>query len=170
MRPLGSDDGLPEGPTRWERYTRDDAFQALRITPKGWDRQTGVVERPDQFAFFVTLEKKEKAESLQYEDEFLSPTEFQWQSQNRTARDSARGARYEEQPESGIPVHLFVRARAKTGSQTNPFIYVGPLTLLRWQGDKPITIWWRLEEAVPEELWEELGVPGADRPDSGDPS
>ena len=28
------------------------------------------------------------------------------------------------------------------------------------EGEKPITVWWRLEEEVPERLWEELGVGG----------
>lgn len=159
MGPLAKDDVLPDGPTRWHRYTRDEGFKALGIEPKGWDRQQGVVERPDQLAFFVTLDKTGKAETHQYEDRFVSPTEFQWQSQNSRTRSSDRGQRYLRQEQDSLPVHLFVRHRSKTGSKTNPFLYVGQLRFLRWEGDKPITIWWELEQEVPRELRSELGVP-----------
>lgn len=160
MGPLSHDDVLPDGPVRWHRYTRDEAFKALGINPKGREPQQGVVERPDQFVFFVTLDKTGKAESHQYEDRFESPTQFHWQSQNRTTRSSARGQRYLQQEQDSLPVHLFVRHRAKTGNKTSPFLYVGQLRFLRWEGDKPITIWWGLEEEVPERLKGELGVPG----------
>ncbi len=148
-----------DGPVKWDRYMRADAFEALRIEPKGQEAQHGVVYRPDQLVFFVTLDKSKQQESLQYKDEFVSPQEFQWQSQNQTSQMSDRGKRFESQRESGLPIHLFVRKESKTGGKTNPFIYIGKLTFLRWEGNKPITIWWELEESVPQELWQELDVP-----------
>jgi hypothetical protein len=48
----------------------------------------------------------------------------------------------------------------EVGGKTSPFVYCGRLGFERWEGEKPITVWWRLERAVPRELWRELGVPG----------
>ena len=58
---------------------------------KGREAQSGVVERPGLILLFVTLDKTDMQVEHRYEDAFLSPTEFRWQSQNRTARDSTMG-------------------------------------------------------------------------------
>jgi hypothetical protein len=94
----------------------------------------------------------ETPEEHRYEDAFLSPTEFRWQSQNRTARDSAMGQKLKNHRAEGTHVHLFVRPTAKVGGKTQPFIYCGELEFERWEGDKPITVWWRLNPGVPSEL------------------
>jgi len=44
------------------------------------------------------------------------------------------------------------------GSKAQPFIYCGPLTFERWEGEKPITVWWKLGTAVPGEMRGELRV------------
>jgi hypothetical protein len=49
---------------------------------------------------------------FQYKDHFLSPTEFEWQSQNRTSQGSA-GQDIQKHVERGIAVHLFVRAASR---------------------------------------------------------
>ena len=60
----------------------------------------------------------------------------------------------------GIDVLLFVRPRSKTREgKAAPFTYCGPVDFVSWDGDRPITVKWRLREAVPERLWEELRVP-----------
>ncbi|HEU5117847.1 MAG TPA: DUF3427 domain-containing protein, partial [Isosphaeraceae bacterium] len=61
--------------------------------------------------------------------------------------------------ERGIAVHLFVRGQAKVNGKTQPFIYCGALEFERWEGEKPITVWWRLRQPVPEHLRAELDVP-----------
>lgn len=162
VRPVAADDVLPDGPTLWERYTRAEAFKAVGIEPKGWDKQQGVVERPDQFVFFVTLDKTGRDEAIQFDDRFLSATEFQWESQNRDKRESDRGQRFLNQEHDGLPIHLFVRRKQKTGSKTHPFFYAGKLQFVRWEGDNPIRIWWMLEEAVPARLVGELKVGAED--------
>ncbi len=43
---------------------------------------------------------------------------------------------------------------------TQPFLYAGTLEFQRWEGEKPITVWGRMEEAVPEGVWGELRVGG----------
>jgi hypothetical protein len=58
-----------------------------------------------------------------------------------------------------IGVHLFVRATAKQAGKTLGFVYAGPLRFLSWEGDKPITVRWKLAEPVPAPLRHELSVP-----------
>lgn len=41
------------------------------------------------------------------------------------------------------------------------FVDLGTLDFQRWEGEKPITVWWRLREAVPESLHPALGIPAA---------
>ncbi len=48
---------------------------------------------------------------------------------------------------------------AKVGGRTQPFLYAGPLEFQRWDGDKPITVWWKLNSAVPRELKDSLRLP-----------
>jgi hypothetical protein len=108
----------------------------------------------------VTLEKAGMAEEHRYADRFLSATEFQWQSQNRTRRASEAGRRLAGHAANGTAVHLFVRQMAKLGGVTQAFVYAGRLRFERWEGDKPITVWWRLESAVPAELRGALRILG----------
>ena len=107
---------------------------------------------------FVTLDKKEKPETQRYNDGFETPSTFRWQSQNRTAMNSPAGRRIEAHKALGISVHLFVRAKAKIGGVTAPFSYCGPVTFRRWEGERPISVWWDLEEPVPEQLWKGFGI------------
>ena len=147
------------GPHLWSRYARSDVPKLFGITLSSFDQQMGVVERPGVTLLFVTLEKKDKPEKQRFEDVFLSATEFHWQSQNRTKQGSDAGRRLQEHEARNIAVHLFVRANAKANGRTQPFVYCGPLKFERWEGDKPITVWWKLSAPVPEELRRELKVP-----------
>jgi Domain of unknown function (DUF3427) len=111
---------------------------------------------------FMTLDKKEKPEAHRYNDGFESPLVFRWQSQNRTAMASPAGYRIEAHQELGISVHLFVRPKAKIRSVTEPFLYCGPITFRRWEGENPISVWWALDEPIPQRLHKMLGL--ADQP------
>lgn len=127
---------------------------------QGFEAQTGVVERDGLMLLFVTLDKKEQPEAHRYNDGFETPSTFRWQSQNRTAMASPGGRRIEGHQALGISVHLFVRRKAKVGGVTEPFLYCGPLTFQRWEGEKPISVWWDLVDPVPERLWQGLGIAG----------
>lgn len=147
-----------KGPVRWQRYTREEAAAAVGIKLVGWEPQSGIVRRPDSLTLFVTLDKAKLEEAYQYRDQFLSSGEFQWQSQNRNTQASDLGQDVLHHDERGINVHLFVRAQQKRNGSTLPFLYCGTLRFQRWEGEKPITVWWNLEEPVPNRLWQELGI------------
>jgi superfamily II DNA or RNA helicase/HKD family nuclease/diadenosine tetraphosphate (Ap4A) HIT family hydrolase len=158
MRPAGEDEVSPEGPEPWSLYSRETGLRALNLKLRTqWERQSGIVERSDRLVFFVTLDKGQHAEEYQYEDRFLSRTEFQWQSQNRTRQESALGQQIRQHRENGTTVHLFVRKKAKIRGKTQDFYYAGELEFQRWEGETPITVWWRLKGEMPERVLGELG-------------
>ena len=80
--------------------------------------------------------------------------EFEWQSQNRTARESADGQDIKNHVERDIAVHLFVRAQKKRpGGGSAPFVYCGDVRFKSWQGERPITVSWQLSVPVPDHIW-----------------
>jgi hypothetical protein len=146
---------------RWRSpRARGVAFQvAGGFELKGFEAQEGIVTRPGLILLFVALDKSGKPEEHRYEDVFLSPTEFRWQSQNRTARDSKMRRMIQNHRAESTHVHLFVRPATKVAGKTQPFTYCGELEFQRWEGDKPITVWWKLRAPVPPTSRAALRVP-----------
>ncbi|MEP6494796.1 MAG: DUF3427 domain-containing protein [bacterium] len=157
LEPLG-ERSSSSGPELWKAYKRSDIAERLGVKLVGREPQSGIVTRPKLIVLFVTIDKSGMAEEHRYQDQFVSPNEFQWQSQNRTAQSSEFAQRLRDHVNLGIRVHLCVRARAKVNGVTMPFVYCGELAFVRWEGEKPITVWWRLRSAVPANLREKLGI------------
>jgi superfamily II DNA or RNA helicase/HKD family nuclease len=157
MSPTGA--GV-QTPVLWKAYSREQipGLFDLEFNASVW--QQGFVRRGDRTFLLVTLDKSTAADEHKYKDEFLSATDFQWQSQNQTAQESAAGQSIKEHVARGIEVLLFVRPRSKTkDSKAMPFVYCGAVDFMSWDGNKPITVHWRLREAVPDRLHGELKVP-----------
>ena len=55
-------------------------------------------------------------------------------------------------------VHLFIRLTGKVAGKTQAFIYCGELEFEQWEGDRPITVWWRLSTPLPERLRKPLKI------------
>jgi len=147
-------------PTVWKAYAREQipALFGLPFNASIW--QQGFVRRDKLTFLLVTLDRSTPEQEHNYLHHFESPTDFQWQSQNRTAQASEHGQSIRDHRTLGIDVLLFVRPRSKTREgKAAPFTYCGPVDFVSWDGDQPITVKWRLREAVPERLWEELRVP-----------
>lgn len=117
-------------------------------------------DRPKHVFLLVTLDKEQMLEGHKYADRFLGPDRFEWQSQNRTSREDARGALLRNHAARDVPVHLFVRPNKRgANNAAAAFVYCGPVQFESWEGDKPITIRWKLEEPVPQRLRAFLNVP-----------
>ena len=112
----------------------------------------------------MTLNKDDFDAAFQYKDRFLSSTEFQWQSQNATGQGTPRGQLYMHHKQHAVQVHLFVRPTAKEAGKAARFFYCGDVEFIRWEGEKPITIWWRLNDTLPTHLHERMGVNSPDTP------
>ena len=98
--------------------------------------------------------------NFQYGDHFLSSDLFQWQSQNRTKQESKHGSLIREHFATGVRVQLFVRAeKTLAGGGAAPFVYCGPVTFVDWEGEKPITVRWRLDQPLTERLATEFDAP-----------
>jgi superfamily II DNA or RNA helicase/diadenosine tetraphosphate (Ap4A) HIT family hydrolase len=158
LRPIGRREGQLQ---LWRAYAREEIppLFGLEFSTAIWN--VGYVRRNGHIFLLTTLDKAGHGSEFQYRDHFISPTEFEWQSQNRTTQASADGQDIRHHAQRGIPVHLFVRAQKKLpGGGSAPFVYCGDVAFVDWHGDRPITVKWRLPEAVPERLRGELRVPG----------
>jgi superfamily II DNA or RNA helicase/HKD family nuclease len=143
----------------WERYSRDAIAPAFGLTFSQAIWNAGFIVQDPEIFLLVTLAKADMNTEHRYVDHFESDHEFAWQSQNRTTRASKHGQILSNHRIQGKRVHLFVRPTKKTGSKPTAFIYCGEVDFVSWEGDAPISIKWKLREAVPPSLHSVLGVP-----------
>jgi hypothetical protein len=153
-----SSSGKPE---LWHEYDRLEIPElfGLQLNTGSWN-QGFVVKDRDVF-LLVTLDKDDLQEGHKYRDRFLSPTIIEWQSQNRTRRDSAHGELLLDHAKQAVAVHLFVRCSKKRSGRPSGFIYCGEVAFVDWEGDEPATIRSRLSEPLPQRLQELFGVEGS---------
>lgn len=133
------------------------------LTAVGWlsaERRTpfqsGVLALQDRKVelLFVTLDKREGYhERIAYHDYAISTERFHWQSQNSAGPGTVAGRRYLESPINGWGFQLFVR-RAKG----EPYRACGPVTLERSEGEKPMTIYWKLAVPLPLPMFQEFSI------------
>ena len=158
---------LPAWPRALElhcSYRREEILAALgRWT---WDRapdmREGVLHLPQQGldAFFVTVNKPEKAfkESTRYDDYAMSSTLFHWQSQSTTSVGSPTGQRYIGHAALGHTILLFARIEQDADDgRAEPFLFLGPVTHVDHEGDRPISITWRLHVPMPPQFLLDAG-------------
>jgi hypothetical protein len=69
-----------------------------------------------------------------------------------TMKSNSYGLRVRNHRERVEAVHLFVRRHRKLNGGSAPFVYCGGVEFKDWHGEGPITVRWRLKEAVPERL------------------
>ena len=94
----------------------------------------------------VTLEKGDVAhEHLRYKDFPISEALFHWQSQAGTRQADATGKRHLQPVEQRVTPLLFVRETKKDArGVTSAFRFLGPVVPERAQGERPISIEWKL--------------------------
>jgi len=140
------------------RYSRREILTAF-----GWytaekrpPSQSGTLalqERKTEL-FFVTLDKSSGFhDRIAYRDHAISPDRFHWQSQNSAGSGTVAGRRYIESPRNGWSFQLFVRSRP-----TDPFYALGSATIESWEGEKPMSIVWKLTVPMPPRLFEEFSI------------
>ena len=141
------------------RYSRNEALAAFGMENLNGTFSSGVRWVPGDRAdiFFVTLVKSEAhfSPTTMYADHAISPTVFQWESQSTTAERSPTGQRYVNHRDVGSSVHLFVR-ETKTADGTlgtPPYLYAGPMSYLSHTGERPMRILWKLDHALPADLF-----------------
>jgi superfamily II DNA or RNA helicase len=146
-------------PELWRQYPREQIPRifGLPYSPPVW--RQGFIFKDNRVFLLVTLDKSDKQQEHKYEDRFLTSDRFQWQSQNRQHRAGQIEQKVARHSELGITVHLFVRKASKVDGRAAPFLYCGECEFLNWEGDRPITVQWRLKEPLPERWRTVLGAP-----------
>jgi hypothetical protein len=70
----------------------------------------------------------------------------------------AKGQRILKHAEQGRTIHLFVRYHGKSAAgKAEDFTYCGTVRTLRYEGERPIRVWFALDEPLPEGLWRVWG-------------
>ncbi|MBT9553342.1 MAG: DUF3427 domain-containing protein [Hydrogenophaga sp.] len=129
---------------RWLTASRRVPFQAGTLSLLS--RQTELL--------FVTLDKSEGYhDRIAYHDYAISAERFHWQSQNSAGPDTPGGRRYLESATNGWQFQLFVRPR-----KGEAYRACGPVTLESAEGDRPMSIVWKLETPLPARLFREFSV------------
>ncbi|MBI4622740.1 MAG: DUF3427 domain-containing protein [Verrucomicrobia bacterium] len=133
------------------------------LTAVGWltaERRTpfqaGVLALHDRKVelLFVTLDKSEGYhDRIAYHDYAISAERFHWQSQNSAGPETPGGKRYLGSASNGWSFQLFVRR-----SKGEPYRTCGPVVLDKAEGEKPMSIVWKLAVPLPVRLFQEFSV------------
>jgi superfamily II DNA or RNA helicase/HKD family nuclease len=124
------------------------------LTAVGWLRadrrvpfQAGTLTLPQRRCelLFVTLDKSEGYhDRIAYRDYAISTERFHWQTQHTASPDTPAGRRYLDSASNRWQFQLFVRTAKGT-----PYLACGPVTLLRAEGERPMSITWALQVPLP---------------------
>lgn len=111
----------------------------------------------NHYFLFIDLHKDEDIEeAINYNDKFISPEQFQWESPNSTTSTSNRGKDLTQSEQRGKTIHLFVRKFKTVNRVTQKYTYIGTAKSRSYKNEKPIEIQYTLDYPVPLDLYEEF--------------
>ncbi|MCA8949149.1 MAG: DUF3427 domain-containing protein [Planctomycetes bacterium] len=146
----------PASPLRVHaRYSRIEILAAFGIGDRAkvapW--QTGVYwakeEGADLLAFTLDKTSGQFSPTTRYRDYAISRKLIHWESQSATRANSKTGRRYQEHVKLGTSVMLFARLRASDRA----FWFLGPATYEGHESERPMAVTWRVEHALPADLF-----------------
>ena len=119
----------------------------------------GVIPVKDQriYIHLVTFRKEDRdfAPTTRYKDYLISRDVLHWESQAGTTQNSKTGQNYLNFSTRGYKILFFARLEKREDKETSPFIFLGPAAeLISYDGNRPISMVWRLEFDAPAELFE----------------
>jgi superfamily II DNA or RNA helicase/HKD family nuclease len=141
------------------RYSLAELLAAFGVQKPSTSRGAGVKWIPEERAdvFWFNLRKTEKhfSPTTMYADRAISPTLFQWESQNASTAARGAGERYVHHQERGSTVHLFFRETKEADGDLGapPYLYAGPATYVSHTGDRPMRIIWKLHHDLPADIF-----------------
>lgn len=145
-------------------YSLAELLAAFGVPNPSTSRGAGVKWIADEKAdvFWLNLRKTEKhfSPTTMYADRAISPSLFQWESQNSTVAARGAGDRYVHHAERGSSVHLFFRASKDSDGALGapPYLYAGPATYVSHTGDRPMRIVWKLAHDLPADVFHAASV------------
>jgi hypothetical protein len=78
-----------------------------------------------------------------------------WETQSQTSQESETGQNLIHHQSRGYTMLYFTRSRKKQDGVTAPFVFLGPATVVSFEGERPIQMVWRLDHPMPAEVFEE---------------
>ncbi len=142
------------------RYSRLEILAAMGVGGEArvaaW--QSGVYwaerARTDLLAFTLDKTSGQFSPTTSYQDRALSRERIQWESQSVTRADSETGQRYQQHAQLGTSVLLFARLHA----DDRAFWFLGPASYERHDGERPMSIVWRLHHPLPGDLFAQFAA------------
>jgi superfamily II DNA or RNA helicase len=137
------------------RYTRIEILAAFGIGDgaKVAPWQTGIYwareAAADLLAFTLDKTSGQFSPTTRYRDYAISRDLIHWESQSVTRADSDTGLRYQNHVAQGSRIMLFARRQ----SADRAFYFLGPATYVKHESELPMAITWRLERALPGDLF-----------------
>lgn len=135
-------------------YTMKQVIVA--VEGSSFPQQAGVsrIDKNNLDTFFITLNKSEKnySPTTMYKDYSINENLFHWQSQNTTSSDTDTGKRYINHDTTNDRILLFVREDETFENKrclTEAYTYLGKAHYVSHEGEKPMSIIWRLDEPIP---------------------
>ena len=141
------------------RYSLAELLAAFGVPQPSTSMGAGVkwipAEQADVFWFNLRKTEKHFSPSTMYADRAISPTLFQWESQNSTRPETEVGKRYIHHRDRGSSVHLFFRETAEEDGKLGapPYMYAGQATYVSHTGDRPMRIIWKLDHELPADIF-----------------
>ena len=141
------------------RYSLAELLAAFGVANPAASRGSGVkwvkTEGADVFWFNLRKTEKHFSPTTMYADRAISPSLFQWESQNATSSSSPVGERYIFHRDRGSSVHLFFRdSKESDGDLGAPaYLYAGPASYVSHTGDRPMRILWKLDHELPADVF-----------------
>ena len=136
-------------------YSQDQILAALgkSTVQKAYSWREGVLfikdegKNTDIFINSFVKDEKDYSPTTMYEDYPISQRLFHWQSQSNASPNTGDGKRYVEG--SARNTLLFVRERRADKYGTLPYVFLGKATFVSYEGEKPMSIVWKLEKDIP---------------------
>lgn len=110
--------------------------------------------KADLLAFTLDKTSGHFSPTTRYRDYAISRELIHWESQSVTREESATGRRYRGHAQQGSRVMLFARHRI----EDRAFYFLGPARYVSHEGELPMAVTWRLERALPGDLFTTLAA------------
>ncbi|WP_129642652.1 DUF3427 domain-containing protein [Peristeroidobacter agariperforans] len=142
------------------RYTRTEILSAFGVgdaaIPPDWREGVRFVRdaRADLFVFTLDKTDGQFSPTTRYKDYAISRDLIHWESQSTVRESSETGQRYQKHVSMGTSVHLFARLRR----DDRAFWFLGPATYVSHTGELPMAITWKLDHALPGDLFAQFAA------------
>lgn len=116
--------------------------------------QSGVSLHQKHFYLFITLDKGNVRDEINFKDKFINPKIMEWESMRKTSQDSPIGQNLIHHEAKGIEIHLFVKKGGKnTKYYSTKMLYLGKAKVISYKDNNPIKFRLLLEHEVPEDIY-----------------